>query len=163
MEGTHPTGRYPNPKMGHCERVLHFTSREGRYKSRMRAVKWVVAKLQGDNTTSFCRNMSGREVTGRYVSIAIFHGTLLPMDFWTPSRFLTKVCLWVPESGHDMRGLQNVWGGGKRTRERALPKNSGPLQKSFWSAQSWTFVQEEQSNDTREGWKTYRTSLGPLD
>ena len=48
-------------------------------------------------------------------------------------------------------------GGGKRTRERALPKNSGPLQKSFWSAQSWIFVQEKQSNDTRGGWKTYRT------
>ena len=34
-------------------------------KIRMQAVKWVVAKLQGDKTTSFCRKMSGREVTGR--------------------------------------------------------------------------------------------------
>ena len=32
-------------------------------------------------------------------------------------------------------------GGGKRIRERALPKNSGPLQKSCWSAKSWIFVQ----------------------
>ena len=48
-------------------------------------------------------------------------------------------------------------GGGKRTRERALPKNSGLFQKSFWSAQLWIFVQEKQSNDTRGGWKTYRT------
>ena len=48
-------------------------------------------------------------------------------------------------------------GGGKRTRERALPKNSGPLQKSFWSAQLWIFVHEKQSDDTRGGWKTYRT------
>ena len=28
----------------------------------------------------------------------------------------------------------------KRTRERALPKNFGPLQKSFWSALSWILV-----------------------
>ena len=38
-------------------------------------------------------------------------------------------------------------GGGKRTRERALPKIFGPLQKSFWSALSWIFVQEKQSAD----------------
>ena len=30
----------------------------------MQAVKWVVAKLQGDETASFCREMSGREVQG---------------------------------------------------------------------------------------------------
>ena len=41
-----------------------------------------------------------------------------------------------------------IWGGakrmgiGKRTRQRTLPKFSGRLQKSFWSAQSWIFVQE---------------------
>ena len=45
-------------------------------------------KLQGDKTASFCRDMSGREVTGRQISIPIFHGILLPMDFWTPPRFL---------------------------------------------------------------------------
>ena len=48
-------------------------------------------------------------------------------------------------------------GGGKRTRERALPNIFGPLQKSFSSALSWIFVQEKQSTDTRGGWKTYRT------
>ena len=32
---------------------------------RMQAVKWVVAKLQGDETASFCRERSGREVKGR--------------------------------------------------------------------------------------------------
>ena len=58
--------------------------------------------------------------------------------------------------GHDMGGCK-TYGGGKRTRERALLKNSGPFQKSFWSAQSWIFVQEKQSNDTRGGWKTYCT------
>ena len=31
-------------------------------------------------------------------------------------------------------------GGGKRTRERALPTNSGSFQNSFWSAQSWISV-----------------------
>ena len=39
-------------------------------------------------------------------------------------------------------------GGGKRTRERALPKIFGPLQKSFWSALSWISVQEKLSTDT---------------
>ena len=52
----------------------------------MQAVKWVVAKLQGDKTASFCREGSGREVTGRQSSIPVFHGTLVPMDFWTPPR-----------------------------------------------------------------------------
>ena len=56
----------------------------------MQAVKWVVAKLQGAKTASFCWAMSGREVTGRYISTPVFHGTLLPMDFWTPLRFLKK-------------------------------------------------------------------------
>ena len=51
-------------------------------------------------------------------------------------------------------------GGGKRTRERALPKIFGPLQESFWSTLSWIFVQEKQSTDTRGGWKTYRTRGG---
>ena len=39
-------------------------------------------------------------------------------------------------------------GGGKRTRERALPKMFGPLQKSFCSALSWIFVKEKQSTET---------------
>ena len=39
-------------------------------------------------------------------------------------------------------------GGGKRTRERALPKIFGSLEKSFWSALSWISVQEKQSADT---------------
>ena len=32
---------------------------------RAQAVKWAVAKLQGDKTASFCRDMRGREATGR--------------------------------------------------------------------------------------------------
>ena len=60
--------------------------------------------------------------------------------------------------GHDMGGCK-PYGGGKRTRERALPKNSEALQKSFWSPQSWILAQEKQTNDTRGGWKTYRTLL----
>ena len=36
-------------------------------------------------------------------------------------------------------------GGGKCTRERALLKNSGPLQKSFWSAQSWICCTEKKT------------------
>ena len=53
--------------LGRCERVLRFMGREvqGRWKFRMQAVKWVSAKLQGDKAASFCRDMSGREVTGR--------------------------------------------------------------------------------------------------
>ena len=63
---------------------------QGRYKSRMEAVKWLVAKLQGDKTASFRRKMGGREVAGGKISVTIpvFHGTLLPMEFWTPLRFL---------------------------------------------------------------------------
>ena len=72
--------------VGRCERVLRFMGREvqGRQTFRMQAVKRVVAKLQNDKTASFCREMSGREVTGRYIGIPVFHGTLLPMDFWAP-------------------------------------------------------------------------------
>ena len=55
---------------------------------RQEAVKWVVAKLQGDKTASFCRRMTGCEATGWQISIPVFHGTLFPMDLWTPSRFL---------------------------------------------------------------------------
>ena len=62
--------------------------------------------------------------------------------------------------GRDMGGAKRM-GGGKRTRERALPKIFGPLQKSFWAALSWIFVQEKQSTDTWGGWKTYRTRGGP--
>ena len=53
-----------------------------------------------------------------------------------------------------------TYGGGKRTRERALPKILGPLQKSFCFALSWILVQERQSTDTWEGWRTYRTRGG---
>ena len=54
-------------KIGRCERVLRFMGREvqGRQKFRMQTVKWAVAKLQGDKAASFCREMSGREATGR--------------------------------------------------------------------------------------------------
>ena len=62
--------------------------------------------------------------------------------------------------GRDMGGCK-TYGGGKRTGERALPKIFGPLQKSFWSALLWIFVQEKQSTDTWGGWKTYRTRGGP--
>ena len=57
----------------------------------------------------------------------------------------TLVCanLWAVTWGGAKR-----MGGGKRTRERTLPKIFGPLQKSFWSALSWLFVQEKQSTDT---------------
>ena len=61
--------RYHAPSLGRCERVLRVVGHErevqGRQKCRMEAVKWAVAKLQGDKTASFCREMSGREVTGR--------------------------------------------------------------------------------------------------
>ena len=44
-------------------------------------------------------------------------------------------------------------GGGKRTRERALPKIFGPLQKSFWSALSWISVQENRAPTPEGGGK----------
>ena len=33
-------------------------------------------------------NERDREVTGRKLSTPVFHGTLFPMDFWIPPRFL---------------------------------------------------------------------------
>ena len=50
-------------------------------------IKWVVAKLHGDETASLCEKMGGREVTGWQISTPIFHGTLWPTDFWTPLHF----------------------------------------------------------------------------
>ena len=72
---TEPNLRFPavfcenlrfSAKLGRCERVLHFMGREvqGRQNFRTQAVKWVVAKLQGDKADSFFGKMSGREVTG---------------------------------------------------------------------------------------------------
>ena len=51
--------------LGRYEWVLRFMGREvkERYTFRMQAVNGAVAKLQGDKTASFCRKMSGREVT----------------------------------------------------------------------------------------------------
>ena len=47
--------------------------------------------------------------------------------------------------------------GGRKTYQRTpSPENFWTLQKSFWSALSWIFVQEKQSTDTWGGWKTYR-------
>ena len=78
---------YKVEKWDVAKRVISFMGREvqGGSKSIMKAVKWLVAKLQGDEAASFCRKMSGREVTGRQISVPVFHGTLLPMEFWTPS------------------------------------------------------------------------------
>ena len=51
-----------------------------------------------------------------------------------------------------MGGCKTYGGGGeeKRTRERALPKMFGPLQKSFWPAPPWIFLQENRA-PTSEG------------
>ena len=35
----------------------------------------------------------------------------------------------------------------------------GPLQKSFWCAQSWSSVPEKERATTPEGWKTYQTNV----
>ena len=74
----------------------------------MQAVKWVVAKLQGDETAYFCKEMSGREVTERYIGIPVFHGTLLPMDFWTPPRFLNYRSVGTIVTGS--HNQTNSWG-----------------------------------------------------
>ena len=46
-----------------------------------------------------------------------------------------------------MGGVQNVWGVGKVAENTPSPKISEALQKSFWPAQLWNFVQE--GNDPR--------------
>ena len=62
-------------------------------KSRIKAVKWAVAKLQGDKTASFCRKTSGHEVTGWQNSIPSLPWMLWLIWFWTPLHFLTCPCL----------------------------------------------------------------------
>ena len=46
------------------------------------------------------QNSFSQYATGRKVGIPVFHGTSLPMDFWTPPRFLTLIL-----------GKQVVWEG----------------------------------------------------
>ena len=71
-------------------------------------VSWV-AKFKGDKNSEcklsdgwsrsckvmkvllYAGQMGGREVTERQISIPVFHGTLFPMDFWTPPRFLNEL------------------------------------------------------------------------
>ena len=60
---------------------------------------------------------------------------------------ITKELL-LPSSWAVIWGGAKRTGGGKRTRECALPKIFGALQKSFWSVLSWSFVQEKQITDT---------------
>ena len=62
----------------------------------MQAVKWAVAKLQGDKTASFCRKISGREsyrVTNQHPSLpwnfmthAFLHPSASPEDFRSHGR-----------------------------------------------------------------------------
>ena len=58
-------------------------------------------------------------------------------------------------------GVQNAWGEEKAPGNAPSRKKFGPLQKSFWCAESWISVQDKQSNDTSGGWKTYQTKGGP--
>ena len=44
-------------------------------------------------------------------------------------------------------------GGGKRTREHTLPKNLGPLQKSFCSALSWILYRKNRALTPERGGK----------
>ena len=77
----------------------------------MQAVKWVVSKLQGGKTASFCRNISGREVTGGQISIPIFHGNSITHGFLDPSAFPEKAAVFFdflrpPNVGDRDRGCQ---------------------------------------------------------
>ena len=62
----------------------------------------------------------------------------VPRQFWVNLRSLWRQSarFTFEPLGRDMGGAKGM-GGGKRTRERALPKIIGPLQKSFWSALSF--------------------------
>ena len=46
-------------------------------------------------TTSFCWDMSGREVTGRYISIPVFHRNSMTHGFLHPSVFPLVALLWL--------------------------------------------------------------------
>ena len=106
--------------------------------------------------------------------LGVLEPSLIPLSLlcWSKARISQKrqgfsICTEQNPQDPWKRNWAVIWGGakrmggGKRTRERALPKIFGPLQKSFWSALSWIFIQEKQSNDTLGGWKTYRTRGGP--
>ena len=83
------------------------------------------------------------------------------LSFCNFSDLMFSTCTRAAESqllGHDMGGCKTY--GGRKTYQRTRPPEKfWTLQKkkSFWSAQSWIFVQEKQSNDTRGMWKMYRT------
>ena len=64
--------------------VLRGKRRNGLSKSALWNDRFQISLKKSDKTASFCKEMSGREVTGRQ----IFHETFLPMGFWTPPRFL---------------------------------------------------------------------------
>ena len=92
--------------------------------------------------------------------------------FWLNSakfcRILKRFCLWCVHAIGNATLFTTCWamiwgacktymGGGKRTRERALPKKCWtPPKELLLSAHSCIFVQEKQSNDARGGWKSYR-------
>ena len=69
----------------------------------------------------------GADFATKRIRLKLFSGTLIWAVIW---------------------GGAKRMGGGKRTRERTLPEFFGPLQKWFWSALSWIFIQEKQSTDT---------------
>ena len=102
-----------------------------------------VAKLQGDKNASFCSDMSGREVTGRWISIPVFHGTLLPMDFWTPPRFLIfPVGQPHPEPSPKPKPLQVTFSLLERVDLRS--QKEGTLGKKIaWGRAGWTGQQKK--------------------
>ena len=108
-------------------------------------------KLSNGWSRSYRETKRGYRVTSQHPSLPwnfITHG------FLDPSHLCWAV---IPHMGGAKR-----MGGGKRTRERALPKIFGPLQKSFWSDLSWIFCTGKNRALTPEGgWKTYRTRGGP--
>ena len=69
--------------MGRCEKFLCFMGRklQGGKRFRILAVKWVVAKLQGDRVF-IQQEMRGREVTERQISIPVFLGARINHDPW---------------------------------------------------------------------------------
>ena len=79
-------------------------------------------EIHQKRTASFCRKISDREVTGRYISIPIFHGTLSPIEFWTPPRVL-QTC------GPNLIIL--------RSREQATPGRLGLLGRCDLLRQGW--------------------------
>ena len=105
---------------------------------------WWVAKFKGDRIVFFLQEISGREVTRWLVNIPVFHGTLWPMDFWTPcvswlkTKIMGRFCrdiFHIAEVWHS-----SLWYAGHLQLLTRIPAQD--LKTSFWDSVARTLSRE---------------------